>query len=99
MAMIKPLELLQRNSRDNKVGRKEIQAFIGAMQHIQKGVCNTTSSFTKEASDFVSMQQQKRIKLIDGDALAALLVKYEVGLKSVSVFSLYKIDSDYYGDR
>ena len=89
----------KRNSRDNKVGRKEIQAFIGAMQHIQKGVFITTSSFTKEASDFVSMQQQKRIKLIDGDALAALLVKYEVGLKSVSVFSLYKIDSDYYGDR
>lgn len=89
----------KRNSRDNKVGRKEIQAFIGAMQHIQKGVFITTSSFTKEASDFVSMQQQKRIKLIDGDALAALLVKYEVGLKSVSTFSLYKIDSDYYGDR
>lgn len=87
----------KRNSRENKVGRKEIQAFIGAMQHIQKGVFITTSSFTKEASDFVSMQQQKRIKLIDGDALAALLVKYEVGLKSVSTFSLYKIDSDYYG--
>ena len=89
----------KRNSRDNKVGRKEIQAFIGAMQHIQKGVFITTSSFTKEASDFVSKQQQKRIKLIDGDALAALLVKYEVGLKSVSTFSLYKIDSDYYGDQ
>ena len=33
----------------NKVGRKELQAFIGAMGHIQKGVFITTSSYTKEA--------------------------------------------------
>jgi len=39
----------KRYSKENKVGRKEIQAFIGAMEHIQKGVYFTTSSFTKEA--------------------------------------------------
>ena len=43
----------------NKVGRKELQAFIGAMGHIQKGVFITTSSYTKEAYLFGTQQQQK----------------------------------------
>lgn len=80
----------------NKVGRKEIQAFIGAMEHVQKGVFITTLAFTKEAITFVKKQQQKNIRLIDGAFLAELLVKYEVGLTSVKKVSLYKIDFDYY---
>lgn len=78
------------------VRRKDIQAFIGAMEHIQRGVFITTSSFTKEASDFAKKQQQKSIKLIDGEALADLLIKYEVGIQPVHQFTIYKIDSDYY---
>lgn len=31
------------------VGRKELQAFVGAMQNVQKGVFITTSSFTKRS--------------------------------------------------
>lgn len=80
----------------NTVGRKEIQAFIGAMEHVQKGVFITTSSFTKEAISFVDKQQQKNIKLIDGKLLADLLVKYQVGINVVQMLSVYKIDSDYY---
>lgn len=79
-----------------KVGRKEIQAFIGAMEHIQRGVFITTSSFTKEASEFAEKQQQKNIKLVDGESLADLLIKNEVGLQPVYNFTIYKIDSDYY---
>lgn len=82
----------------NTVGRKEIQAFIGAMESVQKGVFITTSSFTKEAVSFVKKQQQKNIKLIDGELLADLLVKYQVGLSIVQTLSIYKIDSDYYSE-
>lgn len=64
----------------NKIGRSELQAFIGAMEHIQKGVFITTSGFTKEAVQFMNKQQQKNIKLIDGEFLADLLVRYEVGV-------------------
>lgn len=80
----------------NKVGKKEIQAFIGAMEHVQKGVFITTSAFTKEAISFVEKQQQKSIRLIDGAFLAELLVKNEVGLTTAKTVSLYKIDFDYY---
>ena len=52
----------KRYASGNKVGRKELQAFIGAMGHIQKGVFITTSTYTKEASTFGTQQQQKSIR-------------------------------------
>lgn len=88
----------KRYSKVNSVGRKEIQAFIGAMEHVQKGVFITTSSFTREAIAFAEKQQQKSIKLIDGNSLADLLIKYEIGLQPSYSFLLYRIDSDYYGN-
>ena len=86
----------KRYASNNKVGRKELQAFIGAMGHIQKGVFITTSTYTKEASSFGAQQQQKSIKLIDGDMLADYMVKYGIGVESVKSFNIYKIDSDYF---
>ena len=88
----------KRYDSSNKVGRKEIQAFIGAMEHVQKGVFITTSTFTKEARSFVVKQQQKNIKLIDGELLADLLVKYRVGINVAQSFSLYKLDADYFAE-
>ncbi len=86
----------KRYASNNKVGRKELQAFIGAMGHIQKGVFITTSSYTKEAFSFGTQQQQKSIKLIDGSLLAEYMVKYGIGVESVKTFSIYKINSDYF---
>lgn len=86
----------KRYSSSNKVGRKELQAFIGAMGNIQKGVFITTSSYTKEALSFGTQQQQKNIKLIDGNLLADYMVKYGLGIESVKSFNIYKINSDYF---
>lgn len=80
----------------NKVGRRALQEFVGAMEHIQKGVFITTSSFTKEAESYIEKQQQKSIKLIDGMFLAELLVKYEVGVSVAQKVSIYRIDSEYF---
>lgn len=80
----------------NTVGRKEIQAFIGAMENVQKGVFITTSSFTREAIAFVNKQQQKSIKLIDGELLSELLVKYCIGVDIARSLELYKLDADYF---
>ena len=66
------------------------------MENVQKGVFITTSSFTKEAINFVERQQQKNIKIIDGQILAELMVKYEVGIKVNQSFHIYKIDSSYF---
>lgn len=87
----------KRYSQNNTVGRKDVQAFVGAMENVQKGVFITTSKFTREAISFVE-RQQKNIKLIDGKMLADLLVKYQVGINVVQNLSIYKIDSDYYGN-
>lgn len=80
----------------NKVGSKEIQAFIGAMQHIQKGVFITTSNYTRDAQNYIETQQQKNVKLINGDLLSELLVKYEVGVTVAQTISIYKIDTEYF---
>lgn len=86
----------KRYSKDKKVGRKELQAFVGAMGHIQKGVFITTSSYTKEAFEYGTNQQQKSIKLIDGDLLADYMVKYGIGVESVKTFNIFKINTDYF---
>lgn len=88
----------KRNSYTNKVGRPEIQQFIGAMGNVQKGVFITTSTYTKAALEFAKQQQQKSIKLIDGDALANYMVKYSIGIESVKKFNIYKINSDYFNE-
>lgn len=86
----------KRYTSKNKVGRNELQAFIGAMGNIQKGVFITTSGFTKEAIQFMGKQQQKRIKLIDGEFLAELMVKYEVGVLPAQSIKIYRLDTDYF---
>lgn len=86
----------KRFANDNKVTRHDLQAFIGAMEHINKGVFITTSSFTQSAEQFIEKQQQKSIKLIDGNLLADLLVKYEVGVALAQSVKLYKLDTEYF---
>jgi len=66
------------------------------MQDVQKGVFITTSSFTKEARNYVEKQQQKSLKLIDGDLLAELMIKYGIGLEKVETYTVYKVNEDYY---
>ncbi len=80
----------------NKVGRPELQAFVGAMQNIHKGVFITTSGFTKECIQYVMTQQQKNIKLIDGKMLTKFMVKYEVGVVCEQSIKIYKIDTSYF---
>ena len=80
----------------NNVGRPELQAFVGAMQNVNKGVFITTSSFTKEARKYAETQQQKSLNLIDGDLLAELMIKNEVGIVAENAIKLYRIDMAYF---
>ncbi|NMH65831.1 restriction endonuclease [Shewanella salipaludis] len=83
--------------RDNTVGRPDIQAFAGAldMHRARKGVFITTSSFSKDAREFVSMIE-KRIVLIDGRELAALMIEHNVGVSTRELYAIKAIDSDYF---
>lgn len=81
---------------NHRVGRPELQAFVGAMQNVQKGVFITTSEFTQEAIKYSERQQQKNLKLIDGKMLTHLMVKYEVGVLSQQSIRIYKVDNSYF---
>ena len=56
---------------DNTIGRPDIQAFVGAleMKRARKGVFITTSRFSKDATEYVSLIE-KKVVLIDGRQLA-----------------------------
>jgi restriction system protein len=84
---------------DATVGRPEIQKFAGALQgqRARKGIFITTSEFSKEAQDYVSRIDSK-IVLIDGKALARLMIDFGVGVTSVATYEVKKIDSDYFGE-
>lgn len=83
--------------RDNTVGRPDIQAFAGAldMHRARKGVFITTSNFSKDARDFVTMIE-KRIVLIDGRELAALMIEHNVGVSTRELYAVKALDSDYF---
>ena len=80
----------------NNIGRREIQSFVGAMQNVNKGVFITTSAFSKEAQEYADNQQQKNLRLIDGDLLTQLMIKYRVGVESKISFDIFEIDNDYF---
>ncbi|MFM2061321.1 MAG: hypothetical protein RLZZ507_991 [Cyanobacteriota bacterium] len=82
------------------VGRPEIQKFVGALhgQRARKGVFITTSKFSQEAREYVSIIDSK-IVLIDGQELAQLMIDNHVGVSTVSIYEIKKIDSDYFTDE
>ena len=79
------------------VGRPEIQKFAGALQgqRARKGVFITTSNFSREAEEY-AFRIESKIILIDGDRLASLMVDNGVGVSTVGVYELKKVDTDYF---
>lgn len=88
---------LQAKRWENVVGRPEIQKFAGALQgqRARKGIFITTSSFTKEAKEYVSLIESKII-LIDGNDLAEFMIDNGVGVTTHKVFEIKRIDNDYF---
>ena len=81
------------------VGRPEVQKFAGALQgqRARKGIMITTSSFSREAHDYVA-SIDARIILIDGAKLATLMLDANVGVSTVGQYQIKKIDSDYFDE-
>lgn len=81
------------------VGRPEIQKFVGALsgQRAKKGVFITTSRFTVDAIEYVSLIETK-VVLIDGEKLASLMIDFDVGVSTQATYVIKKIDSDYFDE-
>lgn len=88
---------LQAKRWTNPVGRPVIQQFAGALvgQNASKGVFITTSSYSKEARNYVAGLHQK-IVLIDGNELAKYMIEYNVGVSTKKVYEVKRIDNDYF---
>jgi restriction system protein len=88
---------LQAKRWENTVGRPEVQKFAGALQgqRANKGILITTSSYSREALEYVNVIPTKII-LIDGDALTSLMVDYDVAVTRTGTYELKSVDADYF---
>jgi len=82
---------------EGSIGRPEIQKFAGALlgRKGKKGIFITTSSFSKEAEQYVDNLENK-IVLIDGEKLAQYMIDFNVGVSPMSLYEIKKIDTDFF---
>ncbi|SDC03237.1 restriction system protein [Raineyella antarctica] len=86
----------KRYALDASVGRPEIQAFVGALHGNQanQGVF-TTGRFATGARAYVD-SVPTRVILIDGQRLAALMVRYGVGVQVRRTVQIVEVDEDFF---
>ena len=65
------------------------------MRRATKGVFVTTSSFTKDALE-TARQLSRHVVLINGDRLAPLMIRHDVGVRVEEALYLKKIDEDFF---
>lgn len=84
----------------NNVGRPDVQAFTGSLEgeRARKGVFITTSNFSNEARDYVK-RIEKKVVLIDGRQLAALMVDFGIGVNAVNAYEIKRVDTDYFSEE
>ena len=86
---------------DGPVGRPVVQGFVGSMDYIRakKGVIMTTSCFTKDAIDFVERIEAKKVVLIDGVQLAALMIEHNLGVTTSKTYALKEVSNDFFDEN
>jgi restriction system protein len=84
----------------NQVGRPQVQAFAGSMEgyRARKGVLITTATFSSDAREYVNKIERK-IVLIDGQTLASYMIDYGIGVSTAQVYTLKKLDSDFFTEE
>ena len=88
---------LQAKRWEATVGRPEIQKFAGALQGLRatKGIFITTSSYSRDALEYVQ-QIASKIILIDGKTLVRYMAEHNVGVSTVGRYEIKSVDSDYF---
>ena len=82
----------KRYAKETPVGRPEVQAFVGSL--VGLGVFVTTSTFSGHARQFVQHLSQ-RVILIDGEALADLMIEHGVGVRTFRAIEFRRLDEDF----
>lgn len=83
---------------ERTVGRPEIQAFVGALsgKGVSKGLFITTARFSKEARRYAEGLLGQTVVLVDGPALAGLMIDYGVGVSTRQVYEIKAVDTDFF---
>ncbi len=91
---------LQAKRWEGSIGRPEIQKFVGALhgKRAKKGVFITTSSFSKEAEDYVKTIDPK-VVLIDGRALTDWMIDCDLGVSTAANYEVKRVDTDYFDEE
>ncbi len=90
---------LQAKRWQEPVGEAPVRDFIGALdiKGVKKGVFLTTSHFTKPAWEAVtSIKSDKKVILIEGARLAALMIEHNLGVSTAQTFALKRLDTDFF---
>ena len=87
----------KRYATGNNIGSSAIRDFFGSLDRhkASKGLFVTTSTFSpsaKQTAEFLS----KRIVLIDGDQLTALMVQQNIGCRIEDTLHIKKIDEEFF---
>lgn len=83
---------------NQSISRPEVQKFVGALagQGASKGLFITTAKFSQQAIDYAKKQHTTKVVLVDGTTLSKLMIKYDIGVSTVSAYKVKRIDSDFF---
>ncbi|MBR3721923.1 MAG: restriction endonuclease [Selenomonadaceae bacterium] len=86
---------------NQKVGRPELQQFVGALQseQAQKGLFITTTKFSNSAVEYAKNLLGVKIVLIDGITLTKLMIKHNVGVSIEHTYEIKRLDSDFFTEE
>jgi restriction system protein len=87
----------KRYAAGNTIGPGAIRDFFGSLDRhkASKGLFVTTSTFSASATETAQFLS-KRIVLIDGEQLAKLMIRYNVGCRIEETLHIKKIDEDFF---
>lgn len=81
----------------NNVGAKTVRELRGSIKVHEHGIIITPSDFTPSAKSEADEAGKVRISLINGEQLADLLIKHQVGVASEELV-VHTLDEDYWSD-
>lgn len=83
--------------RESAVDSDTVRTFLGSLdtQKASFGVFFTTSRFTKDAEEAAD-RSSKSVVLIDGERLAALMIRHGVGVQVRRVVQIVEVDEDFF---
>ena len=77
---------------------EEVQAFVAAVSSrgASKGVFITTSTYAPGASQWAREAARTNVVLIDGERLAELMIRFNVGVKTLDTYAVQEIDEAFF---